>query len=75
MNREPFTIYNWEATLDQIAKANAAYNLAAESFFYGVDSDDARKIEQLEKSLTDKIGNYFDDELTASEIAQWALSK
>jgi hypothetical protein len=75
MNTQPFTVDNFEATQAQIDKANAAYNLAAESFFDGVDLDDARKIEQLEKSLADKIGNYLNDDLTASEIAQWALAK
>lgn len=71
----PFTTDNWESTQAQCDKANEAYRLAAEKFFDGVDTDDLRKIEQLEKSLADKIGNYFNNDFTAAEIANWALSK
>lgn len=46
----PFTTDNWESTQAQCDKANEAYRLAAEKFFDGVDTDDLRKIEQLEKS-------------------------
>lgn len=70
-----FTTDNWEATQEQCDKANEAYRLAAETFFDSVDTDDFKKIDQLEKSLADKIGNYFNDDFTAAEIANWALSK
>jgi hypothetical protein len=75
MNKEPFTIFNFEATIDQIDKANAAYTIAAQSFFDGVDLENREAVERHEKWLCDKIGNYFNDDFTASEIAQWALSK
>ena len=75
MNKKPFTVDNFEATPDQIDKANAAYTIAAQSFFDGVDLDDREAVERHEKWLCDKIGNYFNDDFTAAEIAQWALSK
>lgn len=70
-----FTTSNWDATQEQCDKANEAWNIAADTFFDGVDLEDFEKISRLEKSLDDKIGNYFNDDFSASEIANWALSK
>ena len=75
MNNIKFTTDNWDATQEQCDKANAAYQIAAQTFFEGVEHDDIEKINRLEKSLTDKIGNYFNDALSAEDIAHWALSK
>ena len=72
--KQPYTIYNWEATIDQIAKANAAYELAAEYLLRDIEPDDPR-IPDIEKAIVDSIGNYFNDDFTAAEIAQWAINK
>lgn len=71
---QPFTTENWEATQEQCDKANEAYRLAAEAFFDGVNPDDPDDMERRKKWLCDKIGNYFNDDFTAAEIANWALS-
>jgi len=75
MTKYPFSSANFEATPEQIKKANEAYNIAAKSFFNGVDIDDTKKMQQLEKLLQDAIGNYFNDDFTSAEIAFWATGK
>jgi hypothetical protein len=72
---KPFNADNWEATQEQIDKANEAYAIASVKFFEGVDPEDTVNIERHKKWLCDKIGNAFSDGLSAGEIANWALSK
>lgn len=71
----PFTPDNWEASDDAIAKANEAFRIACETWFDGVNPDDERKIEQMARTLIDRVGNAFDEGLKAVEIAHWATSK
>lgn len=72
---KPFTRDNWEATDEQIDKANMAFQIAAVTWFDGIDLEDEWLVEQQVKTLIDRVGNAFNDGLTAGDIAHWAISK
>lgn len=72
---KPFTRDNWEATDEQIDKANTAFQIASTTWFDGLDLDDDQFVDQQVKTLIDRVGNAFNDGLSAGDIAHWATSK
>lgn len=68
----PFTADNWEGTPQEIALANAAYWIAAATWFDGADE---RRAPEMRKALADRINNAFSGDARPEEIARWALGR